>query len=228
MNSDLPEIDIMTESKKEFGESPEKKVGKVAARPKTERAKSNGRWNILRKYFFDPFVSSNNPPWFDARGIAVGLFVGFGIPIGAQLMCLGLLRGLFRYNMLMAFAFTWVNNPISVIPMYYGYYYLGSKLLGRPAIMSASDFQDLMSPIIHANYFWESVHSFLYLGWDFVIRWSVTALTIGLTTGVAGYAIGHYIQKEHCRRKAEELGITYEKLVDKLAQGMRTKSPPGT
>ena len=176
---------------------------------------------FLRKYFLDPFVSSNTPPWFDARGIAVGLFVGFAVPLGGQLICLGLLRSLFKFNVLMAFAFTWVNNPISVIPMYYGYYYFGSLLLGRSAVMSAEAFRDLMAPIIHADFFWESVHAFLHLGWDFVLRWSLTAFILGLATGTGGYAIGYYIQKDHCTRKAKEMGITYEKLLQKLEQDLK-------
>lgn len=179
--------------------------------------------NFFRKYFFDPFVSSNSPPWFDARGIAVGLFVGFGIPIGAQLIFLGVLRSLFRFNMLMAFAFTWVNNPISLIPMYYGYYYLGSLVLGKPPVMTASAFQELMTPVIHADYFWQAAQSFLYLGWDFVVRWTVMAVIIGLTTGAAGYTIGYYIQTEHCRRKAARMGITYEKLLKELERRVRQK-----
>ena len=42
------------------------------------------RGGVLRKYFLAPLLSSSNPPWFDARGIAAGLAIGFGIPVGAR------------------------------------------------------------------------------------------------------------------------------------------------
>ena len=170
----------------------------------------------FRKYFVEPFTSSRNPPWFDARGVAIGLVIGFGIPVGTQMMLLGLLRLLFRFNAIIAFAFTWVNNPVSIIPMYYGYYCLGSLLLGRQVIMSAEDFRTLMQPILHAEYFWRSVQAFVYLGWDIVVRWSIAALTVSATCGLIGYVVSYRLWMRRCRRKAQHLGITYEKLVSEL------------
>lgn len=198
------------------------------ADPKERDSQPFGKWiaHFVRTYFLDPFVSSNSPPWFDARGIGLGLFVGFGVPIGLQLLVLGLIRGFFKFNVLMAFAFTWVNNPITVIPLYYGYYYLGSMILGRGAILSPQAFHDVMDPIIHAEYFWQSVDAFLLLGWDFVLRWSVTALAVGVTTGIAGYAIGYHIQQNHCRRKAATIGMSYERLVRDLEEKLDTEKTP--
>jgi len=168
------------------------------------------------KYSKDPLASSKNPPWFDARGVAVGLAVGFGVPLGAQMIVLGLLRALFRFNSVVAFAFTWVNNPLSVLPMYYGYYRFGSWLLGRPTIMGLEDFQALMRPIFHASYFWESFGEFVYLGWDLVLRWSITAVLVGVLTGILGYVAALRVQKKRCRKRAEEMGLSYEALAAKL------------
>jgi len=170
----------------------------------------------FRKYFVDTFMSSRNPPWFDARGVAVGLFIGLGIPLGIQMIVLGLLRLLFRFNTIVAFACTWVNNPFSVIPMYYGYYCLGSLMLGKPAIMSAEDFQSLMLPILHADYFWVSVQAFLYLGCDMVVRWVVAALTVSAACGVIGYVASFRLWRRGCKKNAKQLGITYEKLLSEL------------
>jgi uncharacterized protein (DUF2062 family) len=170
----------------------------------------------FRKYFVEPFTSSRNPPWFDARGVAVGLFIGLGIPVGTQMMVLGLLRLLFRFNTIIAFACTWVNNPVSIIPMYYGYYCLGSLMLGRPVIMSAEDFQTLMRPMLYPEYFWHSAQAFVYLGWDIVVRWSVAALTVSATCGLIGYLGSYRLSMKRCRRKAQRLGITYEKLLSEL------------
>jgi uncharacterized protein len=175
--------------------------------------KDSGRF---RKYFIEPFISSRNPPWFDARGVAVGLFVGLGIPVGTQMMMLGLLRLMFKFNTIVAFACTWVNNPITLIPMYYGYYCLGSLMLGRHGIISAEEFQSLMSPILHAEYFWNSAQAFAYLGWDIVVRWFVAALTVSATCGLLGYVTGYRIWMSRCRKKAERLGISYGELLSKL------------
>jgi hypothetical protein len=172
--------------------------------------------SLFRKYLLDPLVSSSSPPWYDARGIGIGLFIGFGVPVGLQIVLLGGLRAILPFNTVMAFAFTWVNNPLSVIPMYYGYYYIGSLLLNKPALLTAADFREMMMPVMNAEFFWESISRFAVLGMDFVMRWAVAALIIGLCMGGLGYWVGYYIQKEHCRRNAKKLGLTYEKLLVKL------------
>ncbi len=182
----------------------------------------------FRKHFIEPFISSRNPPWFDARGVAVGLFIGLGIPVGTQMMVLGLLRLLFRFNTIIAFACTWVNNPVSIIPMYYGYYCLGSLVLGRQVIMSAEDFQTLMRPMLYPEYFWHSAQAFVYLGWDIVVRWSVAALIVSATCGLIGYLGSYRLWKVRCSRKAMQLGISYEKLLSELEgsveKGEKTQS----
>ncbi len=173
-------------------------------------------WGLFRQYFIDPFVGSTNPPWFDARGIAVGLAVGFGVPVGAQLAVMGLLRAVFRYNTVIAFAFSWVNNPFTMIPMYYGYYWVGSFLLGKPVALTGEMFQQMMAPIVHADHFWQSIQEFMYLGWDILVRWALTAFVLAAASAIPGYLIALHVQKAHCRRKAEQMGVTYEKLLARL------------
>ena len=170
----------------------------------------------FRKYFIEPFVSSNNPPRFDARGVALGLFIVFGVPKGAQMVCLGLLRLLMRFNIIIAFVFTWVNNPLSLLPMYYGYYMLGSLLMGKPAVMSAADFSELMEPVLRSHHFWGSVHAFIVLGGDLLMRWSLAAVSIATLAAIVGYLIGYRVQRARCVRTAEKLGITYRKLLEQL------------
>lgn len=178
------------------------------------------RWlsGWFRNNFVDPLVSSGNPPWLDARGIAVGLALGFGVPVGGQMVLLALLRLWFRFNTVAAFAFTWVNNPFTLIPMYYGYYYIGSMILGRPIALTGESFRQLMTPVIHAGHFWESFQGFAELGWDIVQRWAVTAGILGFVSGVLGYVVGYHIQKAHCMRRAQAMGTSYDTLLRELEE----------
>lgn len=163
--------------------------------------------SFLRRIFVDPFVSSNNPPWFDARGVAMGLFVGLGVPVGAQMLMLGLSRLLFRFNAALAFAFSCVNNPVSVIPMYYGYYCLGSRILGKPITVSASGFRAMLRPVTQADYFWESVHSFAYLGKDILVRWSLGAVVVASVVAILGGLVCYNVRRVHCGRAKAEAAI---------------------
>lgn len=188
------------------------KPGSVGGRP---------RWfpgwrRVLHNHFVAPIVSSRNPPWFDARGAAMGLIVGFGCPVGLQVVSLVFFRMVFRFNSVIAFAFSWVTNPFTFIPMYYGYYYLGSLILHRPSIMSQKAFKDLLAPMLRTDYFWESVHAFGSLGWDVVLRWFVTAILVSAITAPTAYVATYHFQRLRCRRRARKLGISYEKLVADL------------
>lgn len=191
----------------------------------TERPSRRGLLSGLaalgRKSFVDPFVSPANPPWFDARGVAVGLFIGLGVPLGVQMVALGLLRLFVKFNTAMAFALTWVNNPLSVIPMYYGYYYLGSIVLGKSVSLSAESFQAQLKPMLHADYFWQAFSSFLCLGWDLVLRWSVGAVTVAATCGLLGYVVCYSVQKTRCARRARQIGINYAQLLGDLEKKTR-------
>lgn len=163
--------------------------------------------SFFRRIFVDPFVSSTNPPWFDARGVAMGLFVGLGVPVGAQMLMLGLSRLLFRFNAALAFAFSCVNNPVSVIPMYYGYYCLGSRILGKPITVSASGFRAMLRPVTQADYFWESVHSFAYLGKDILVRWSLGAVVVASVVAILGGLVCYNIRRAHSARAKAKAAI---------------------
>jgi len=176
---------------------------------------------FFRRYFVDPLVRSRNPPWFDARGIAAGLAIGFGVPVGAQMLCLGVARLLIRFNTLIAFAFTWVNNPVTLIPMYYGYYYLGSLILGRPEVMTLEGFHQLMHPVTKAGYFWQSLRAFAHLGADMVLRWATAAAILSIGAGTLGYVVGHIVQTRRCSARARKLGISYERLVAELEKSLK-------
>ena len=181
----------------------------------------HSRWfpgwrRVLYNHFVAPIMSSRNPPWFDARGAAVGMIVGFGCPVGLQVFSLVAFRMVFRFNSVIAFAFSWVSNPFTFLPMYYLYYYLGSLILHRPSIMPREAFREMLAPILHSDYFWESVHVFGSLGWDVLLRWFVTAILVSAVTALAAYVATYHFQRLRCRRKANKLGISYERLVADL------------
>ncbi|AFM28195.1 DUF2062 domain-containing protein [Desulfomonile tiedjei] len=173
--------------------------------------------------FAESLVRSENPPWFDARGAAVGLIVGFGVPVGAQMIILAVFRFCFRFNAVLAFALTWVNNPLSLLPMYYGYYYLGSLILGRNPAMGLHDFRMLMQPILHAGYFWNSVHAFLLLSYDILVRWALAAVLVAMVTGLIGYVATYRIQRRRLKKRAREMGIAYALLVNRMETAIEDK-----
>jgi uncharacterized protein (DUF2062 family) len=63
-------------------------------------------------------------------GIAVGLFVAW-IPLPIQMLTAALLTLALRANLPLGVLLTWVSNPITMPPMYWTAYRLGTRLLGE-------------------------------------------------------------------------------------------------
>jgi uncharacterized protein len=171
---------------------------------------------LIQKYFLEPLVLSRNPPRLDAMGVAVGLVVGLGTPVGLHSVAVGLCRLMFRFNLLAGLAFTWVCNPINMFPLYYIYYRLGSLLLNRPAEMNFVGFRELMDCTADQSYCWETVAEFAKLGQDLVIRWLVGAEVLAIIFGTVGYLVTYRIQANRCRRAADRLGIGYAQYISDL------------
>ena len=72
-----------------------------------------------------------------ARGIAVGLLVGFTPTVGIQTLMMLAASLSFRANFIAAFIVSNVSNPFTMAPLYYGFYRLGSWLLERLPISHA-------------------------------------------------------------------------------------------
>lgn len=66
-----------------------------------------------------------------ARGVALGLFVSFILPVG-QIVIAAFFAGLTRSNVLVASAATFIANPLTFPAIYFGAYKLGTWLLDRP------------------------------------------------------------------------------------------------
>ncbi len=66
-----------------------------------------------------------------AMGVAVGIFFGLLVPI-AQMPLSAAAAVLLRANLPMAVASTFVTNPVTFGPVYYGAYRLGKVVLGEP------------------------------------------------------------------------------------------------
>lgn len=67
-----------------------------------------------------------------ALGLAIGIFFGLLIPV-AQMPLSAAAAVLLRANLPAAVVSTFVTNPVTVAPLYYGAWKLGSLVLGEPA-----------------------------------------------------------------------------------------------
>ncbi|MDA8405682.1 MAG: DUF2062 domain-containing protein [Deltaproteobacteria bacterium] len=163
-----------------------------------------------------PLVASRNTPHHDALGVALGLIVGLGAPLGSHMLVLGLMRLGFKFNVIVAFGFTFVINPLNAVPMYYGYYLLGSFVVGEPASLNFEDFRKTISPVMDSEYFWESMLTFFRLSSAIFFRWLMAAISLAITFGTLAYGTTYYIQRKRLHKAALRLGLEYRNLVERL------------
>lgn len=87
-------------------------------------------WKSLKDEFRH-LVRGDIPSWRIAAGIALGVFVGIVGPYGTHLLLALALAWMFRVDRIAAALGTFVNSPLTAVPIYYLGWEIGSLLLGR-------------------------------------------------------------------------------------------------
>ena len=95
------------------------------------------------------------------RGVVLGVFIAF-IPMPMQMEAVLLFMPIFKFNVPIALAMCWLSNPLTMPPMYYIEYELGSFLLGmspQPVELTLEWFSNNMADIFIPLYFGTLVFS---------------------------------------------------------------------
>jgi uncharacterized protein (DUF2062 family) len=92
-----------------------------------------------------PLLRSPHPPEFTARGVGIGVFWGLTPTLGLQTMEILATWYFFKRvlrrdaSLLQALVWVWVNNPLTMVPMFYAFYVTGLLLTGDPGTVAAYD-----------------------------------------------------------------------------------------
>lgn len=113
------------------------------------RRRARGALERLRRYLrytlLIPVFRSPHPPEYTARGVASGVFWGLTPSVGLQTIQIVatwfVARRVFGRDssLLQAMIWVWVNNPITMLPMYYAFYVTGLWLLGSSGSFGGYD-----------------------------------------------------------------------------------------
>ncbi len=102
---------------------------------------------------FGKLLHDGNLWHFNRRAVsgafAVGLFCAF-IPLPSQMIIAAAIAILVRVNLPISISLVWITNPITVPPMFYAAYKVGTFVLGQEAI--TSDYK------LTAEWFSEQLH----------------------------------------------------------------------
>ena len=82
--------------------------------------------DITYKKILSLFRSQNGSPFFNAKGLAIGVFSGCFPFFGFQTLLGVFFAKLAKGNIVLAAIGTWISNPFTYIPLYYFNYKVGS------------------------------------------------------------------------------------------------------
>ena len=82
--------------------------------------------DITYKKILSLFRNQNGSPFFNAKGLAIGVFSGCFPFFGFQTLIGVFFAKLAKGNIVLAAIGTWISNPFTYIPLYYFNYKVGS------------------------------------------------------------------------------------------------------
>ncbi len=123
-----------------------------------------------------------------ALGAAFGIFIGFMPIIPFQSFVVLTLAVIFRCNKIAAFSFTFISNPLNMIPFYAMLYMVGSKVVPFFKVHFDPRHLELMA--------------MLEQGWRLVLVMTVGGMILGIPSSVATYFAMRKLVLTYRRRKA--------------------------
>ena len=133
------------------------------------------------------FLQQERRPYFNAKGIAVGVFSGCFPFFGFQTLLGLFLARVTKGNLILAALGTWISNPFTYVPLYLFNYKIGSVL-----ITNSSDI--IIDRNLLNNDLWEQGK---LISFRLILGSSLVGLFLGLISGVLAY----YFYKKNKRQK---------------------------
>ena len=87
--------------------------------------------NLQYKKILSLFLKQDGTPFFNAKGVAVGVFCGCFPFFGFQTLLGLFLARVAKGNLFLAAIGTWISNPFTYVPLYFFNYKVGSSLLKK-------------------------------------------------------------------------------------------------
>jgi uncharacterized protein (DUF2062 family) len=101
-------------------------------------------WTRLKRLFYErivrPILFTQDTARSKAGGVALGMFIAFTPTVGIQMPIAFVAATVLGVNIPLAVAMVWLTNPLTVPPVYFSEYCVGTWLLGIDTIASKSEF----------------------------------------------------------------------------------------
>lgn len=162
----------------------------------------------LFKYYYNKAVREKGTPEYIARGWAIGMFIGFAVPFGLQLMISVPLSFLLKGSKLGSMVGTLITNHFTIFIIYPFQCWLGSHLIGNP--LSFADISSKLDKVIKE----QSYETLFGMGKDIIVAFFIGGFLLAfVSTPICYYTVKYLViqyrrNKEKRRlKKLEELNV---------------------
>ena len=150
----------------------------------------------VASYYYWKVIRNSGSPEYIARGAAVGIFVGFFIPMGFQIVAAIPLAFLFRGAKIPAVVLTFISNYVTSLVIYPVQCYVGSYLIFNP--LHWADLVEKMKNLLEQ----QTLDSLTALGVQVVLSFFAGGLLFGVLAAIPVYWVTYRLVVRYRKRRA--------------------------
>jgi hypothetical protein len=160
-------------------------------------------WTLVRSRLVDPILRAQGSPVSIARGAALGMWFTLTPTVGIQMFLVTVIGIPWKANIPVAIALVWLSNPLTIVPLYYSFYWVGTLLTAVPT-RSYSElaivFLDVVKHVDEPD--WSLFDGVKLLGMEVVTPMLVGSVLIATLVAIPTY---HVALRLAWRRQASRL-----------------------
>ena len=154
----------------------------------------------IHKKLIRPIFTINGTPHSIALGAALGVFISLTPTVGIQMMTAVIIGTFIKANRIIAALLCWLSNPVTILPMYYSYYWLGGKILGIE-LWTFGNFSERLNELIATKEQLGYLTALKQLGFETALPLWVGSLIIATVLTLPIYPLTLYALRRHRRMR---------------------------
>jgi uncharacterized protein (DUF2062 family) len=148
---------------------------------------------------FRRLLALDDPPERTAFAFSTGVFIAFCPFLGLHTILATSIALIFRFNKVAIYSGTFINNPLTLVPIIIASFAIGAFLLGRPLRISPEGLELLTNPHpLTADYY----RKLLWESWQIVWPFTIGATVLSVVCSLVAYPVTLWLLRANRRRKA--------------------------
>lgn len=163
-------------------------------------------WALVRSKLVEPILRAQGSPVSIARGAALGMWFTLTPTVGIQMFLVTVVGIPWKANVPIAIALVWLSNPLTIVPMYYAFYWVGTLLMGVTTHSYkelAVVFLDLVRRVDEPD--WNLLDGLRVLGTEVLTPMIVGSIVMATAVAIPTYHVALRLAwRRHARRLREQ------------------------